>query len=195
MKTILTAALILFTSAILSAQPVWELDHSHSNVRFTVTYLIISEVEGNFKKFDGNILSADADFSDALINFAVDINSINTNNEKRDGHLRSDDFFNAARYPEMTFKATSFNKTAGDKFDLQGELTIRDKTHPVKFDVIYGGKTTDRQGNERIGFKASSVINRFDYDLKWNSLTEAGGAVVGKDVAIDLRLQFRKAVN
>jgi polyisoprenoid-binding protein YceI len=128
-----------------------------------------------------------------VIEFSVDVNTINTDNDKRDGHLRSDDFFNAEKYPQMKFKSKSFKKISQNKYELLGDLTIRNKTQKVKFDVSYGGTTVDGYGNTKAGFKASTVINRFDYDLKWNALTELGGAVVGKDVTIDLRLQFTKA--
>jgi polyisoprenoid-binding protein YceI len=155
--------------------------------------LVISEVEGNFKTFDGTIASSKPDFTDAVINFTVDINSINTDNEKRDEHLKNDDFFNAEKYPQMTFKSTAFKKLKGNKYELTGLLTIRDVTKTVKWDVTYGGTTNDPWGNTKAGFKASTVINRLDYGLKWNSLTEAGGAVVGSDVTIDLRIQFAKS--
>jgi polyisoprenoid-binding protein YceI len=193
MRTKLALLIILFISTTLLAQTKWTLDKTHSNVRFTVTHLVISEVEGSFRSFDGSFTSEKDDFSDAVINFAVDISSINTDNEKRDGHLKSDDFFNAARYPEMIFKSKSFKKVSDNKYELYGDLSIRNITKPVKFDVTYGGMAKDGYGNEKAGFKARTTINRFDYDLKWNALTEAGGAVVGKEVDIDLRLQFAKA--
>lgn len=195
MKLKITLILILILSTAIFAQNKWTLDKSHSNVRFTVTHLVISEVEGTFRSFDGNIVSGKDDFSDAVINFAVDINSIDTDNEKRDGHLKSDDFFNAAKYPEMTFKSKSFKKISDNKYKLSGDLTIRNITKPVIFDVVYGGSTEDGYGNIKAGFKASTEINRFDYDLKWNALTEAGGAVVGKNVTIDLRLQYAKRID
>jgi polyisoprenoid-binding protein YceI len=190
MKIKIAILLALFFVPGLLAQTKWSLDKSHSNVRFTVKYLVISEVEGIFRKFDGNIVSADESFTDADISFAVDINSIDTDNQKRDGHLKSDDFFNAAQYPEMVFRSRSFKQKSDDKYELAGDLTIRGITKPVVFDVAYAGKINDNYGNERAAFKASTKINRFDYDLKWNVITEAGGAVVGKDVAIDLKLQF-----
>jgi polyisoprenoid-binding protein YceI len=193
MKNLALSLLLFLGVNIGFAQSEYKIDASHSNVRFTVTHLLISEVEGQFKKFDGSMTSAKEDFSDAVIEFSVDVNTINTDNDKRDGHLRSDDFFNAEKYPQMKFKSKSFKKISQNKYELLGDLTIRNKTQKVKFDVSYGGTTVDGYGNTKAGFKASTVINRFDYDLKWNALTELGGAVVGKDVTIDLRLQFTKA--
>ncbi|HOK98475.1 MAG TPA: YceI family protein, partial [Bacteroidales bacterium] len=117
---------------------------------------------------------------------------INTDNEMRDNHLKGDDFFNAAKFPKMTFKSKSFKKVSGNKYELVGDLTIRDVTKTVKFDVTYGGTAKDPYGNIKAGFKASAVINRFDYGLKWNALTEAGGAVVGNEVNVSLKLEFNK---
>jgi polyisoprenoid-binding protein YceI len=158
-----------------------------------VPHLVISEVEGNFKKFNGTFTTTKSDFSDAKINFNVDINSIDTDNENRDKHLKSDDFFNAAEYPEMIFKSSSIKKLSGNKYALYGNLTIRNVTKPVKFDVVYGGTAKDGYGNTKAGFRATTKINRFDYNLKWNNLTEAGGATVGKDVTIDMKLEFAQA--
>ena len=191
-KLFLATAITLFSTALF-AQTTWNVDNSHSNVKFTVTHLVISEVEGYFKNFKGSITSNNADFNDASVDFTVDINSINTDNENRDKHLKSDDFFNAEQYPNMTFKSTSFKKVSGNKYKLTGNLTIRNITKTVTFDVTYGGTVKDPWGNTKAGFKATTVINRFDYNLKWNTVTEAGGAVVGKDVTIDLKLEFAQA--
>ena len=181
----------LFSANIMAqTAKTWKLDNLHSNVKFTVTHLVISEVEGNFKTFDGSISTAKDDFSDANINFTVDVASINTDNANRDGHLKGDDFFNAEAYPKMTFKSTSFKKKSGNQYTLTGDLTIRNVTKKVTFDVTYGGTAKDGYGNTKAGFKATGKINRLEYGLKWNSLTEAGGAVVGKDVSIQLNLQF-----
>lgn len=188
-KAFLALAAFAITTAA-SAQTNWKSDNSHSNVKFTVTHLVVSEVEGNFKVYNGSISAAKPDFTDAVINFSVDVNSVNTDNENRDKHLKSDDFFNAEKFPQMTFKSVSFKKVSGNKYALEGDLTIRDITKRVKFDVTYGGTVKDPWGNIKAGFKAKGTINRFDYNLKWNTITEAGGAVVGKDVEVVLNLEF-----
>jgi len=193
MKKLLLIAVAALVQAVSFGQVKWNVDNVHSSVKFSVPHLVISEVEGSFKKFSGTLTSAKPDFTDAAINFTADVNSINTDNEMRDKHLKSDDFFNAAQYPEMTFKSTSFKKLSGNKYELYGNLTIRNTTKPVKFDVVYGGTAKDGYGNTKAGFKATTVINRFDYNLKWNNLTEAGGATVGKDVTLDLKLEFGQA--
>lgn len=193
MKKLFILLAAVCVSGASMAQSTWNTDNSHSNVKFTVTHLLVSEVEGNFKVYSGSIKSSKPDFTDAVINFSVDVNSINTDNEMRDKHLKSDDFFNAEKFPAMTFKSTSFKKVSGNKYELQGELTIRDITKKVSFDVTFGGTTKDPWGNTKAGFKAKGTINRFDYNLKWNTLTEAGGAVVGKDVEVALNLEFNQA--
>jgi polyisoprenoid-binding protein YceI len=172
------------------AQTKWNVDNVHSSVKFTVTHLVISEVEGNFKVFSGTIVSKSTDFTDAAVDFSVDVKSISIDNEMRDNHLKSPDFFNAEKFPQVTFKSTSFKKGSGNKYDLVGDLTMHGITKQVKFDVTYGGSVKDPYGNVKVGFKATAIINRFDYDLKWNAVTEAGGAVVSQEVAISLRLEF-----
>jgi polyisoprenoid-binding protein YceI len=193
MKKIVSFAIVALLSTSLFAQTKWNVDKVHSNVKFSVSHLVISEVEGNFKVYDGSIVAPKPDFTGSQVDFKVDVNSINTDNEMRDKHLKSDDFFNSEKFPTMSFTSTAFKKVSGNKYALYGNLTIRNITKPVKFDVVYGGTVKDAYGNIKSGFKASTVINRFDYNLKWNALTEAGGAAVGKDVTLDLKLEFAQA--
>jgi len=192
MKTTILSLLALAFTLSGNAQDKWSVDKSHSGVKFAVTHLVISEVEGQFKLFDGSVISPAADFVGATINFTVDVNSINTDNEGRDKHLKGDDFFNAEKFPTMTFKSVSFKKVSGNKYALLGDLTIRDVTKRVTFDVIYGGTVKDPYGNIKAGFKATTVIDRFDYGLKWNALIETGGAAVGKDVTITVNVELAK---
>ena len=193
MKKLLLALVLITAQIAASAQTKWNVDKSHSNVKFSVEHLVISEVDGSFRTFNGGITSSKPDFSDASIDFTIDINSIDTEDQRRDGHLKGEDFFNAAKYPEMKFKSTSFKKKSGNTYVLIGNLTIRDVTKAVTFNVVYGGTAKDGYGNIKSGFKASTTIDRFDYGLKWNALTEAGGATVGKDVQIKMNLQFAQA--
>jgi polyisoprenoid-binding protein YceI len=170
----------------------WAVDKPHTNVKFSVAHLVISDVDGNFKSFDGTMESSKPDFSDAKITFTADVNSINTDNEMRDNHLKSDDFFNAAKYPQIKFVSTSFMPQGDNKYKLVGNLTIRDVTKPVTFDVKYGG-TVVAMGGTHAGFKATATIDRFDYNLKWSKTTEAGGMVAGKDVEITINADFKKS--
>ncbi len=196
MKKLFALLLVAFaftSTSIAQIAKTWNVDKMHSAVKFTVSHLVISEVDGSFKIFDGNLVSTKDDFTDAKINFTVDVNSINTDNTGRDGHLKADDFFNAEKYPKMTFVSTSFTKKSGSMYELAGNLTIRDVTKKVTFAVKYGGTTKDPYGNTKAGFKATGTINRLEYGLKWNTLTEAGGAVVGSDIDLTVNLEMALA--
>ncbi len=193
MKKPLIIMLLSMFSLGIFAQTKWTVDKAHSSVRFTVTHLMINEVEGSFGSYDGSIIASKPDFTDAQIDFTVDVASINTGNEMRDNHLKAEDFFDVAKFPKMVFKSTSFKKISGNKYELKGNLTIRDVTKPVTFQVVYGGTVKDPYGNVKAGFKATTTINRFDYGLKWNALTEAGGAVVSNEVNIIISVQFAQS--
>jgi polyisoprenoid-binding protein YceI len=189
-KLIILSSMFVATMSATAQSTSWSVDNSHSNVKFTVTHLVVSEVDGSFRTYNGSIESTKADFDGATINFTVDVNSVNTDNEMRDKHLKADDFFNAEKYPQMSFKSTSFKKTADKKYTLEGDLTIRDVTKRVKFDVYFGGIMKDPYGNTKAGFKATSKISRKEFKLTWNPMTEAGGAVVGDEVEVKLNLEF-----
>jgi polyisoprenoid-binding protein YceI len=191
--SLMLAAVGLLSVSLAQTAKTWNVDKMHSAVKFSVTHLVISEVDGSFKVFDGNMVSTKEDFSDAKISFTVDVNSINTDNANRDGHLKGDDFFNAEKYPAMTFTSTSFKKKSGNLYELTGNMTVRDVTKKVTFAVKYGGTTKDPYGNVKAGFKATGSINRLEYGLKWNTLTEAGGAVVGADVDLTINLEMVQA--
>lgn len=167
----------------------WALDKLHSTVRFSVSHMVVSEAEGTFKLFDGSMEHTKEDFSDAKIVFSIDVNSINTDNEKRDAHLKSDDFFNASKFPQIKFESTSFVPQGDNKYKLTGNLTVRDVTKPVVFDVIYGGTIKTQRGN-KCGFKATTSINRLDYNLKWSKTLESGGLMLGHDVAITVKVEL-----
>jgi polyisoprenoid-binding protein YceI len=170
---------------------VWTADKPHTNIKFSVSHLVISDVDGTFKSFDGTMTTTKPDFSDAKITFTADANSISTDNDQRDNHLKSDDFFNAAKFPQIKFVSTSFTPLADNKYKLVGDLTIRDVTKSVTFDVRYGG-TVNMYGTH-IGFKATTTINRFDYNLKFSATTESGGLVVGRDVDVTINADFKKS--
>lgn len=198
LSSLVIAAIAFCSSAFTTskhqqaAPATWSVDKAHSNVKFSVTHLVVSEVEGSFKLFDGSMETSKPDFSDAKINFTIDVNSINTDNDNRDKHLKSDDFFAAEKYPQMKFTSTSFTPAGGNKYKLAGNLTIKDVTKPVVFDVTYGGTVTT-MGKTKLGFKAKTTIDRFDYNLKWNKATEAGGLVVSKEVDLIVNVEMNKA--
>ena len=190
-KLIATFVLTSFLSVF--AQPdVWKFDPAHSQVKFNVTHMVVAEVTGYFKKFDGIVKTNGEDFTNADIEIAIETKSINTENERRDNHLRSDDFFNAEKYPEIKFKSRSLKKVEDNQYKMVGDLTIRDVTKEVELDVKQGGFITDGQGKTRAGFKITGTVNRFDYNLKWNALLEAGGAIVGPNVDIICNVELVK---
>ena len=188
----LVSALVLMTS-LSFGQIDWKVDNAHSSVNFSVTHLVISTVSGSFKNFDAVVKSSDDTFKDAVIEFTADVKSINTDNEKRDAHLKSDDFFNADKFPQIKFKGKSFKKVSGNKYKLTGDFTMRDVTKTITLDVVLNGVVKDPWGNTKAGFKITGSVNRFDYNLKWNSLMEAGGAVVGKNVDITCNIELTKS--
>ncbi|SFE68143.1 YceI family protein [Thermoflexibacter ruber] len=169
----------------------WTVDTNHSEVQFKVKHLVISTVTGTFNKFSAELEAEKEDFTDAKISFSADIDSIDTNNEQRDAHLKSDDFFNAEKFPQMTFKSSSLEKSNG-KYILKGDLTIRNITKPVVLDVELGGVATDPYGQTKAGFEAVGKINRKEFGLMWSAVTEAGGVVVSDEVKILLNIQFVK---
>lgn len=192
MKKAVLVVLLAFGFTLVNAQNAWKIDKSHSNVGFSVSHLIITDVTGQFKSYDGSIEFSKEDLSDAKINFSIDVASINTENEGRDKHLKSDDFFNAEKFPKISFVGKSIKKVDGKKYKLTGDFTMRDVTKTITLDVIFNGIVKDPWGNTKAGFKVSGEVNRFDYGLKWNNLMETGGAVVGKEVTIIVNLQLNK---
>lgn len=184
--------LLLFGFTLTIAQTKWSFDKSHSKVGFSVTHMVITDVDGNFKEFDGTIETDGDNFENAKITFTANVNSIYTENEKRDNHLKSPDFFDAKSFPKLTFVSKSMKKVDDKHYKLVGDLTIRDKTKEVTLDVKFNGTVTDPWGNTRAGFKLEGEVNRFDFDLKWNKMLETGGLVAGEDVTITAKFELIK---
>lgn len=185
---------LLFVATLFSvatfAQTKWNVDNMHSFVNFSVKHLGISFVDGRFDKYEGTFDGTPEDITKGTFNFTVDINSINTGVEMRDNHLKTNDFFNAEKYPSMKFESTSIKKTGKDQYKLTGNLTIRDITKPVTFDLTYGGLLKDDgQGNSKVGFQASTTINRFDFDVNY----DPSGQAIAKDVNVTVNLEFTQA--
>ena len=196
MKKLMLFILASSISMASFAQTQWTVDPMHSFVNFSIKHMGISFVDGSFKKFDGSISATKADLTGAKINFTVDVPSISTSVEMRDNHLKTDDFFNAEKFPTMTFVSTSFQKRATKSakqqtniYILKGKLTIRDVTKDVSFMVVYGGTAKDQQGNTKVGFNATTTINRLDYHINYDPT----GMGVAKDVNINLNLEFAQA--
>lgn len=190
-KSILSFFVVVLVGSA-SAQSAWTVDKSHSKVGFSVTHMVVAETEGQFKTFDIAVNSPSDDFNGAEVEFTAQVASVDTENERRDGHLKSDDFFNAEKYPEIKFKG-KLEKVAAN-YVLKGDLTIRETTKPVVLNVAYGGKVKAFNG-ERAGFKVNGSIKRFDYGLKWDKAIEDGSLVVGDEVQILAKIEFQKKPN
>lgn len=176
----------------MSAQN-WKIDTAHSDISFTVRHLVITKVRGRFTKWEGTLAVDEADLSKSHVEVSIDAASIHTNEEKRDGHLRSADFLDTEKFPKLTFKSTKVEAAAGDKLKVTGDLTIRDVTKSVVLDVEKLGKAKDPWGGTRLAFNGHVVIQREDFGAKYNQVLETGGVLVGKDVDIDLELQATAA--
>jgi polyisoprenoid-binding protein YceI len=174
------------------AKTKWVLDPTHSELGFKIKHLMITNVSGFFKNFEATVETEDADFSTAQISLTVDMASISTNNEQRDAHLRNSDFFEVAQYPTLTFKSTQIKQVDNDTFLVQGELTMKGITKPVKLNVEYNGLTKDPWGGERAGFVITGKINRSDWGVNFNSLLETGGVALSEEVKINSEIQLVK---
>ena len=165
-------------------------DFAHSHVGFKVRHLGISNVHGKFDDYDFTVSVDPEDLSTLSAEVTIQSTSINTGNDRRDDHLRSDDFFNAEMYPTITFKSTGVRNIDGEDFELVGDLTIRDVTKEIVIEGEMLGTASTRDGKVKIGFEAESEINRIDFNLKWNNLTETGGLVVAHDIDLVLELEM-----
>jgi polyisoprenoid-binding protein YceI len=170
----------------------WSIDNLHSEIGFKVKHMMITNVSGNFGQFTGVITSEDNDFSKGSFEFSAAIDSINTGVADRDAHLKSDDFFNAAQYPQLTFRSTGVVKKSDDQLTVNGEMTIRNITKHVSLDVELSDVVVDPYGQTKIGMTMAGKIKRSNFNLKWNAVTEAGHIVVSDDIKLNCEVQFIK---
>jgi polyisoprenoid-binding protein YceI len=173
-------------------QSAFAIDATHSEIGFGVKHMMVSKVRGRFGQYAGTIEIAD-DIVSSKIELAVEMNSIDTRDEGRDNHLRSDDFFGAETHPTMTFKSTDIRHKSGDKFEVTGDLTIKGVTKPITLDVNYEGVVTDPWGAQRVGFSARGELDRFDYGVTFGAALETGGLVVAKKVALEFEIEAVRA--
>jgi polyisoprenoid-binding protein YceI len=164
MKKINLLVLALLVSASTFAQK-WSMDKAHSKMTFTITHLLISEVDGVFKDIDGTVTSSKEDFSDATFDLTANMKAVTTNQDMRDGHLQKEDMFNTEKFPTMTFKSTSLKSVGPKKFKMTGNLTLKGVTKPVTLDLVLMGIGTHRSGKKLAGFKATGIINRSDFGV------------------------------
>lgn len=166
---------------------IWSIDNAHSDIAFKVKHMMISTVTGHFEDFEASAKTEGDDFKNAIISFNAKTDSINTKNKDRDAHLKSDDFFNSEKFPEMKFVSKSF-----DGENLVGDLTIRDVTKEVTLDAEFNGIAVDPYGQTKAGFEITGQLNRKDFDLTWSAVTEAGSIVVSDKVKLAIDVQFTK---
>ncbi|NOT75752.1 MAG: YceI family protein [Cyclobacteriaceae bacterium] len=186
-KQFLLAAFVL-VAAFAQAQT-WSLDKAHSKLGFGITHLSISNVEGSFKKFDAKITSSKEDFSDATVDVSAEVASVDTDNDQRDEHLRSADYFDAAKFPTLTFKSKTWKKVADKKFKVTGDLTFHGVTKTVELDVTLNGTMVHPMSKKTVaGFKATGVIKRTDFGISPNTPS----AMLGDDITLAINTEFAK---
>ncbi|RYF76319.1 MAG: polyisoprenoid-binding protein [Cytophagaceae bacterium] len=171
----------------------WVVDPMHSEVQFKIKHLVISTVTGTFRSFEGGATTEHDDFNGAEIHFSLDVNSVDTNQEMRDTHLKSAEFFEADTYPSIAFKSTSFKKIDDDEYTLIGDLTMKGITKPVTLKAEYGGTAKDGYGNQKLGFEVTGKINRKEFGLTYSALTETGGLALGEDIKLIANIQLAQA--
>jgi polyisoprenoid-binding protein YceI len=174
------------------ANTTWSLDPTHSELQFKVKHLMISTVTGQFNRFNATVETEDDDFSTAKVHFQADVNSISTNNEQRDTHLKAGDFFDAEKYPTVTFEGERMEKINEDEFKLYGIITVRGVSKKLVLNVEFGGITQDPWGNTRTGFSVTGKINRMDFGISFGTVSETGGLLLGDEVKINANVQFVK---
>ena len=170
----------------------WNLDTGHSQVSFSAKHMGIMTVRGRFTDVQATINFNEDDFTASSVEATINAASVATNDEKRDGHLRSADFFDVEQYPSLVFKSSSIERAAHDHYRMTGDLTIHGVTRPVSLDVVYSGQAKDPWGNMHAGFSAETTINRKDWGLGWNVALETGGFLVSEDVKIGLEIEAVK---
>ncbi|CAL2076823.1 YceI family protein [Tenacibaculum sp. 190524A02b] len=191
-KSIFFSVFVLVITTATAQSTTWKVDKSHSALSFAVDHMVISETTGQFNDYEITAIASKKDFTDAVFNVTIQTASIDTKDAKRDGHLKSPDFFDVKKYPTITFKSKKFKKLSGKKYVLEGEFMMQGVTKKVAFDVKFGGVVKDPWGNTRMGMKLIGEVNRYDYNLKYNSALEAGGLMIGKTVTIECRVELVK---
>ena len=193
-KIVIVAFSTLLVAGTVNAQNTnWNLDKTHSSVGFSIEHMVVSETVGQFNEFSTSIKSDKEDFSDVKGDITIQVSSIDTKDAKRDGHLKSPDFFDAEKNPTIKFEIVQFKKVKDKEYKLVGNLTMHGVTRSVTLKGIFGGIVKDPYGNIRTGIKVSGEIDRYDFGLKYNAAMEAGGMVLGQKVTISCNIEMTKA--
>ena len=181
------------TTAANVSTTTWAIDPLHSEIQFKIKHLVISTVTGFFRSFQGSAISAGNNFEDAVIDFSIDVDSIETNQAQRDAHLKNGDFFEADKYPQIVFQSTAFKKISDDQYKLIGNLTMKGVTKEVEVLAEYGGSEKDNYGNIKHGFEVTGTINRKEFGLTYNAITETGGLALGENIKLVANIQLGQA--
>lgn len=188
MKKVVLSFVFTLLSVFGFAQTEWSADPMHSSVNFNIKHMGINFVQGRFDAFKGKVSAQGANLDNAVFDFSVDVNSINTGVEMRDKHLKSPDFFDAEKYPAMSFHSTSITKDKNNNYTLKGTLKIKETVKEITVPVTFGGVTKNQQGKEVMGFQAKFTVNRLDYGIKYDPT----GAGVAKDAEVSLFFELVK---
>ncbi len=191
-RTTIFLFLLLIYGYTSNTQTIWKLDMAHSKVMFSISHMVISEVTGRFKDFDATLEQINDDFSNSNLKAVIKVKSIDTDNEGRDKHLLSPDFFNVEKFPEITFVSKKFEKVGKDAYNVTGDFTMHGVVKEISLSVKFNGTMVDPWGNTRAGFKATTKINRKDFGIQWNKTLETGGLLVGEDVDILINVEMQK---
>lgn len=181
------------TNTVTTGATTWNLDAAHTNINFSVSHMVIAEVSGTFKQFEGTVIASKPDFSDAQVAVTIQAKSINTENNDRDNHLRSADFFDAENHPVITFRSTSVAAAGAGKLAITGDLTMRGVTKSVTLDAKFKGQAVNPWGALVAAFKATASLNRKEWGLSWNAALEAGGFLVGEEIELTLNVEMNPA--
>ncbi|GGG39711.1 UPF0312 protein [Dokdonia pacifica] len=192
LKRFSTLLFAILSVVSYAQQTTWVIDKSHSSIGFDIDHLVVSQTEGTFNEYEATIKADKSDFSDATFDITIQTTSVDTKNERRDNHLRSADFFDSEKYPEITFKVNSFKHISGKKYEVTGMFTMHGVTKEVTLDARFGGIITQGNFGTRAGLRITGEIDRYDFGLKYNAAMEAGGYILGKEVRIDCRLEMVK---
>jgi polyisoprenoid-binding protein YceI len=185
--------IILFTLKLKNMSTTkWVMDPTHSEIQFKVRHLMVSYVTGHFTKFNGTVETSDDDLTSAKVRFTAEVDSISTNNEQRDAHLKNPDFFDAENHPQIIFESDRLEKINDDEYKVYGRLTIRGVTKSIVFNAEYGGVTVDPWGNTRTGFSLDGKINRKDFGVSFGMVSETGNVLLGEEVKFNANAEFVK---
>lgn len=180
------------TTSTTAVKTIWAIDPQHTEIQFKIRHMVISTVTGSFNKFEGKVVTQGDNFENAKVEFTADVNSINTNQPDRDKHLKSADFFDAENFPKLTFVSKSIRKKTDEKYEMTGDITIRGVTKEIVLDINFGGIGTDHYGLTRAGFEITGKLNRKEFGLKWDVITETGSVVAADEVKIAVNTEVIK---